>query len=360
MSDFIPVCQPTISREDSEAVARVVTSRWLGTGPEVQAFEDELGEYLGQPVVAVASCTAALFLCLRALGIGPGDRVAVPALTFAATANVVVHARAEVCFADVDPKTWRLSAEALEFRRRDITATIPVDIYGQPCSGDELVNLPGRVIRDAAHLIGADYRQNGEAAACFSFYPTKNITTIEGGAVATSDPKIADYVRTMSQHGLTADAWKRYGPDAGLSYDVLEAGYKANMTDVQAALGRSQLRRLPEFRERREALAQRYDAALPGLERPARSPRGIAHLYPVVVPYGRDRNAVRERMRQDGVGTGVHFESLTAMRRYSTALGTCPVAEYIGARTLSLPLYPHLMEQQQDRVVESFKRAVSW
>jgi len=292
---FLPFCLPLIGDEEIREVAEVLRTGWVTSGPRVKQFEQEFASYVGaKHAIAVNSCTAALHLSLAALGVGPGDEVIVPTLTFCATANVVVHLGATPVIVDVDPD-FQISVEAV---RRAITprtkAILPVHYAGQPCSLTDILRLADdrgvAVVEDAAHAVGAEYdgRKIGThgRAVCFSFYATKNMTTGEGGMVTTNDGALAERIRLLSLHGMSRDAWKRYSEVGSWYYEVSEAGYKYNMTDIQAALGLHQLRRLDAFIRRRQQIARMYDEAfsdLPEVVIPPRLPgrTHTYHLYPV-------------------------------------------------------------------------------
>ena len=342
----IPVCCPTVSDEDVMAVSSVMRSGWLSTGMIVKQFEEELCKITGYPhCVALSSCTSALFLALKAYHIGKEDDVVgVPALTFTATAAAVAHTGARVKFLDVDPDTWMLNKSD-----RSLDMTISVDLYGQL---SEAVDEGADVLEDAAHAIGADFAGRAETI-CLSFYATKNITTMgEGGALLTRCKDVAEKVRCMSLHGLGEGAWARYATARAPVVKML--GYKANMTDAQAAMGIVQLTHLKEWKNRREYIAARYDDEL-GLPTPPRFTDGITHLYPVLLPEDRGRDDFRADLQKAGVGTGIHYRSLTDEPYWKTFGYFCPVAEYIGRNTVSLPLYPSLTNAQQDYIIKVVK-----
>jgi dTDP-4-amino-4,6-dideoxygalactose transaminase len=361
-----------IGDEEIAEVVGALQSGWVGTGPKVGAFERALEAYLGVPECrCVSSCTAALILSLQVLGIGPGDEVLVPAMTFVASANAVEHAGARPVLVDSVPGTGLIDLDAAE---RAITprtrAIMPVHLAGRPVDLDRLAELRDRhelfVIEDAAHAIGAEWkgRKIGSLGnlTAFSFYVTKNITTIEGGALATEDPRTAAEVERLALHGLSLGAWQRFS-DAGFRhYEVVRPGFKYNMTDVQAAVGLRQLPKLDEWVERRAELWERYDSLLTGL--PLETPplpepgtRHARHLYQVLVrreaPLTRDQlvDALHER----NVGTGVHYRGIHLhpfyRDRYGLRESDFPVASDISARTLSLPISPKLTEADQDDVV---------
>lgn len=350
------------------ALTGVIGSLFLTTGPQVRALEAELAGYLGvAEAVGVSSCTAALHLSLAALDVGPGDEVIVPPTTFVSTANVVVYLGATPVFADVEPDTGLLDpvavAAAITPRTR---AVVPVHLYGQMADMAALADLAARhglaLVEDGAH--GIEARREGLApahlgdTACFSFYATKTLTSGEGGLIATRDPDLAARLRRLRLHGIDRDAATRHGL-AYRHWDMVELGFKANLSDLQAAILRAQVPGIEARRAARQALHERYDARLadvPGLRLPTLRP-GVTsahHLYTVRVDAAR-RDAILDGLQARGIGVAVNFRPvhlLTYYReRFGFASGLCPHAEALGAQTISLPLYPSLTHAQQARVV---------
>ncbi len=358
-----------IREEDIEAVARVLRGTFLTTGPVCREVEERLQAFLGVPrVLTLSSCTAALEVGLRALGIGPGDEVIVPALTFVATATAVIHAGAKPVFADVEPDTGNLGPDgvmkALTQRTR---AVIPVHLYGHMADVNAiraaLGSRPVRILEDAAHSIEGSLGDIGPGqasdAAAFSFYATKNLTCGEGGALALSDPDAADRARRIRQHGMTAAAADRYrAAGAWKHWDVVELGIKANLPDVLAALLLGQIPRLAAQRDRREEIALRYEAAVDSIEgwgRPAVRPGAVhaRHLATVWAPPGK-RDAALDAFARRGVGVAVNWRPLPRLTWVRESLGarpeSFPVAVSIGDRTISLPLWVDLADDQVHEV----------
>ncbi|MVZ98823.1 DegT/DnrJ/EryC1/StrS family aminotransferase [Actinomadura sp. LD22] len=373
----VPFTIPSLAGEVSDAVVKVLDSGWITTGPQTAAFEQEFADYLGAAhVVAVASCTTALELCLRGLELPPGSAVLTPSLTFCGAINAILHAGHRPVLVDIDEDTLVPSPEtvAAAAARVDPAAMIVQNQGGYPVDVAALADAAGldrtRVIEDAAHGPGAARggRPVGSEsfAACFSFYATKNMPIGEGGAVATSDEGLQEKVRAMRLHGMSKDSWKRYLPGGSWRYDVKRVGLKANMTDVQAAIGRAQLAALPEWQRRRAEIVAGYDEAfrdLPGLTLPQRDLGGIQHawhLYQVRVP---DRDAVSAELEAAGVSTSVHFIPVNQMTSYRDILGAdecarVPVTDRVGEELLSLPLYPGLTPDGQDRVIAALTEAL--
>jgi dTDP-4-amino-4,6-dideoxygalactose transaminase len=374
---FLPFHRPTIGPEEEAAVLSVLRSGWLTTGGEAKAFETEFAALVGvEHAIAVSSCTAALHLALKLAGIGPGDEVLVPTTTFAATANVVVHLGARPVLCDIDPVTFTLDpADVLARLTERSRAIVPVHLGGYPCAMRALLGLAAKhglhVIEDAAHAIETETmgKHAGALGECgaFSFYPTKSITTGEGGMLTTNRSELAARARLLALHGLSNDAWKRYTEDGSAHYAVLEPGYKYNLPDLAAALGRAQLRRLPAFYAARRRLALAYAEALAGLPltwQPLAAPddgRPAHHLFIVALaPEARiARNPLIAALKERQIGTSIHFRPLHLMPFYAETYGyrpgDLPVAEGLYARTLSLPLFPEMQDADVVYVAEALR-----
>ncbi|SDH87732.1 aminotransferase class V-fold PLP-dependent enzyme [Nonomuraea jiangxiensis] len=368
---MLPYGRQSIADSDVEAVAEVLRGDWLTTGPAVGVFEAELSRWTGGvPCVSVTSGTAALHVAYVAAGVRAGDEVVTSPLTFVATAATAALLGARVRFADVQPDTGNLdpgaAAALVTARTRVVTA---VDYAGHPADYDELravcERAGARLMSDAAHSIGAAYKDRPVGAVAdlttFSFFPTKTVTTAEGGAVAAADPGLHARAARFRNHGLVREPAEQRDPgEGGWHQEVHEFGLNYRLPDVLCALGLSQLRRLERFRARRAELVARYDLLLrdvPGLGLPARRAYVTPswHLYPVRIRDGR-RREVYERMRAAGIGVQVNY--LPAYRHpvfedLGYRRGLCPLAEAYYAEQLSLPLFPALSDAQQDRVVET-------
>lgn len=369
---FIAYNRPGTGEEEACAAAEQIRSGWLTTGPRTREFEQAFASAVDAPAaVAMSSCTAALEIALAAFNIGPGDEVIVPALTFASSAAVVVHRGATPVLVDVREEDFTIDPRAVREAVTPRTRVVmPVHYAGQPCLMDELTSIAAehglRLIEDAAHAVWAQdggriVGSIGDATA-FSFYATKNLATGEGGMLTLTDASLADRARRLSLHGMSRDAWARYTAEGSYRYDIVELGYKANMTDIEAAVGLVQLRRLPEMQARREEIARRYNQAFAGepLLCPPRVREGVRHawhLYPLLLSRGIDRDAVLAGLKGRGVGTSVHFIPIhfhTYFReRFGWRPGQFPVAEDLFARELSLPLYPGLADHEVERVIEA-------
>jgi dTDP-4-amino-4,6-dideoxygalactose transaminase len=371
---FLVFGSPLIGEEEIAEVVDSLRSGWIGTGPKVHRFEQMLAQYVGAGQCrCLSSCTAALILSLQVLGIGRGDEVLVPAMTFVASANAVEHAGATPVLVDCEPGTGLIDLDLAEAAITPRTrAIMPVHLAGRPVDMDRLDALRRRhgleVIEDAAHAIGAEWRGRRIGAfgnlAAFSFYVTKNISTIEGGAVMTEDPDVAAIIERLALHGLSMGAWQRFSDSGFRHYEVVQPGFKHNMTDVQAAVGLHQLPHLDAWIDRRAELWERYDELLAGIAletppRPEPETRHARHLYQVLVkpdaPLGRDELLDGLTARKIGVGVhyrGVHLHSFYR-DKYGLEPDNFPVAGAISERTLSLPLGPNVSEADQDDVVEA-------
>jgi dTDP-4-amino-4,6-dideoxygalactose transaminase len=373
----VPFARVEIVPEAQEAALRVLRSGWITMGPETLAFERELASYLGaRHVVAVASGTAAIEIALRGLHLRPGAIVLTPSLTFCGAVAAIVQAGLRPALVDVHPGTLlptpaTVAAAVRRVGRPD--AMVVQHMAGHPADVPELAAAAGlparRVVQDAAHGIGAQLHGvpvGGTGhAACFSFYATKNLPIGEGGAIATADDELAGQARVARLHGMSQDAWRRYLPGAGWRYDVAEPGLKANLTDVQAAIGRAQLTCLPAWQRRRAELAAAYDAALaevPGLALPQRPAHGqhAWHLYQVRVTAtcAVPRDQVIQSLAQQGIGTSVHFIPVHQLSAYRRILGpdecrSVPVTDQVAGELISLPMYPGLSGAEIERVADA-------
>ncbi|MFQ5877223.1 MAG: DegT/DnrJ/EryC1/StrS family aminotransferase [Acidobacteriota bacterium] len=371
----VPFYKASLGRGEVREATSAILSGWLTTGPRVKEFEDRFRRLVGsRHAVAVNSCTAALHLALAAVGVRRGSEVITSPYTFAATGETILYLGARPVFADIDPVTLNVDPGAVRRALTRLTrAIVPVHIGGLPCDMEAIRDLVrGKrvpVVEDAAHALGARIggRPIGSLSemTCFSFYATKNLTTGEGGMLTTDDGARAERVRRLSLHGLTRDAWGRYARSGSWRYDVVEMGYKYNMTDVAAGLGLAQLRKFETMQRRRRAIAERYRLHLRecgafDLPSEPRDARHAWHLYIVRLRPGRlrvGRDRLIELLRSRGIGTSVHFQPLHLLsfyrRTFGYRRGSFPNAERESARAISLPLYPSLEAGEQDRVIEA-------
>ena len=381
--EFLIFGSPLICEEEIAEVVDTLHSGWLGTGPKTHRFEEGFKSYIGcKHAVALSSCTAGLHLALDVLGIGDGDEVITTPTTFASTANVIVHRRARPVFVDVDRETQNIDPNHIEDAITPRTkAIIPVHMAGRPCDTDAIMDIAQRhhlfVIEDAAHAVEAIYKGHkvgniGHITA-FSFYVTKNVCTGEGGMVTTNNDEWAEELRIKSLHGISKDAWKRYSAEGFQPYETLYPGYKYNMMDIQAALGIHQLARVEENLKVREQYWQMYDEAFaeipeivtPSTDLPPGS-RHARHLYTILLDIDHlriTRNQFIEALKAENIGTGIHFTALHLHKYYREVFGykpgDFPNAEFIGERTVSLPLSPKLSGGDVRDVIKAVGRVLA-
>jgi dTDP-4-amino-4,6-dideoxygalactose transaminase len=369
--DKLPFTRPTIGPEEQAAVQEVLASGWITTGPKAQAFEAALAEYIGGGVRVLAfnSGTSALEAALLAAGVGPGDEVIVPAMSFTATANVVLRVGARPRFVDVDLVSRNLLADAVSLAITPRTrGVLPVHFAGRPAELDALYMLAAArdllVIEDAAQAIGTRYQGQPVGAAgnpvCFSFHPNKNITTVEGGAIAVSDAQFARRLERIRFHGIEKDAEG--------NVEVPEWGGKMNLPDVGAALGLAQLPKLDDFNAKRRGLARLYLERLPkhpALVLPQEVPGHSWHMFCVCLDYaalGTDRPTFIEKLRERGIIAGIHYPAIHLFglyRRFGYGPGDFPNAERIGRETLTLPLFPAMEPGDVERVCGALQELLS-
>jgi dTDP-4-amino-4,6-dideoxygalactose transaminase len=432
---FLPFSPPCLGEEEIAEVVDTLRSDWITTGPKVRRFEEEFAAFVGAPAaLAVSSGTDAMLVALAALGVGPGDAVITTPMTFCSTVHVIEHLGATPILVDVEPDTLNLDPRKVEealarwedqpqttdrgpqrtavSRQRSavgrrpsavggrIKALLPVHLYGHPCDMDALTEIARKhglaIVEDAAHALPAKYKgrtigslptaDDGPqtavgglpSAVCFSFYATKNLTTAEGGML-TGPPDLVEEARIWSLHGMSRDAWKRYSAEGSWYYEVVRPGFKCNMTDIQAALGLHQLRKLPQFQARRREIVQRYHEAFSQWEElqvPTERPEveHAWHLYVLRLNLERFRpsaasgqpSAVRNRfieeLRARNIGTSVHFIPVHLHPYYRDTYGykpeDFPVAYREYQRIVSLPLYPRMSDQDVQDVVDAVVEVV--
>ena len=385
---FLPFSPPMVGEEEIAEVVETLRSEWITTGPKVRRFEEEFAKVISTPAaLAVSSCTAAMHLALTALGVGRGDAVITSPMTFCSGVHVIEQVGARPVLVDVEPDTLNLDPTKVAASAKElgggsgqglkVRAILPVHLYGHPCDIDRLLDVAIEhnlaLIEDAAHSLPSKYkgRTIGSTAVsmvpvltCFSFYATKNLTTAEGGML-TGDPETIDKARVWSLHGMSRDAWKRYSSEGSWYYEVLCPGFKYNMTDIQAAIGLHQLKKLSQFHARRREIVHRYNAAFSQFEQlqtPAE--RGEVehawHLYVLrlnLEQIGIARNQFIEELRIRNVASSVHFIPIHLHPYYRDKYGYSPQAFPIAyreyQRMISLPLYPRMSDNDVDDVIEA-------
>ena len=384
MSDkFIVFGAPDIQRPEIDEVVATLESGWLGTGPKVKQFEQLFAAYRGvdgTQVAALNSCTAALHVSLIAAGIGHGDEVITTAMTFCATVNAVIHSGATPILVDIRADTLNIDPDLIEQKITERTrAILPVHFAGRPCDMDAIMAIAKKhdlqVIEDCAHSIETEW--NGQAVGtfgafgCFSFYVTKNVATGEGGMVIGSSPEAIDRIKVLSLHGMTKDAWHRFGDSGYKHYHVVEAGFKYNMMDLQAAIGIHQLGRIEKSWLRRQEVWNKYQTHFANLpvgtpSEPQSNTRHGHHLYTLTIDEtscGISRDAFIDEMSRANIGVGVHYQCLAHhpyyKERFGWHLAEFPVAERYGLATVSLPLSSKLSDGEIDYIIKTVNRLVT-
>lgn len=376
MTKFIPYGRQSIDEDDIKAVVEVLKSDWITTGPTVDKFEKAITEFVGaEYAVAVSSGTAALHTAMYAIGIAPDDEVIVPTMTFVATANAVVFQGGRPVFCDVDADRLLIDPNQVEAKITPKTkAIVAVDYTGQTCGYDVLRKIADKnnlvLVADACHSIGGEYkgRKVGTLAdlTAFSFHPVKHITTGEGGMVVTDNPKYYQRMRTFRNHGITLDQRQR-AEKGQWFYEVEDLGYNYRITDIQCALGTSQLKKLPGWIKRRQEIALRYDESFKGLSeiKPLDVMSCSSHAYHLYVVriLDADRNEVFSFLRDAGIGVNVHYIPVHLhpfyRRHFGTKQGLCPVAEKAYKQIISLPMFPLMTDEDVDTVIQTLSKAAA-
>lgn len=377
--EFLPFAKPWIGEDAVADVADSIRSGWLAMGPKTVRFEKNFGKYVGSDLpLSVNSATAGLHLALMALGIKEGDEVITTPMTFASTVNVIMLTGAKPVFVDIDRNTFNIDAERIEAAITSATKVImPVHFAGMPCDMDRIEMIAEKhglhIVEDAAHALGAAYKGRKIGAdrgkgclAVFSFHPTKNITTGEGGMVCTGDRDVAELIAVLRQSGMSKNAWNRYSAKGNSHYDILRPGLKYTMTDIQSAIGDSQLKSLDAFNARRREIAARYDCELAGvkgliLPSPALWEHTHSrHIYTLLInaeELGFTRNDFMLSMKERNIGTALHYQALHLYTCFGGATGlsrgSLPEAEFVSDRIVSIPLFPSMTDQDVDDVIEA-------
>jgi dTDP-4-amino-4,6-dideoxygalactose transaminase len=375
--NFLVFGSPMIEQPEIDEVVASLKSGWLGTGPKVHKLEEMFREYKGTKfAMALNSCTAALHLSMFAIGIKPGEEVVVPTMTFAATANAVIHVGGIPVFADCEKNTMNIDPEDIERKITPKTRVIiPVHFAGRSCNMEAIMYIAKRhhlkVIEDCAHAIETEYhgKKSGTFGeiGCFSFYVTKNIITGEGGMAITDSEEYANQIKILALHGMSKDAWKRFNDSGYKHYQVVYAGYKYNMMDLQAAIGIHQLPRVDKYWKRRQEIWNRYNQAFKDLPVFTPAPvepdtRHAYHLYTLLLDINRlkiTRDEFLEEMTKRNIGVGVHYIALHLHPYYAKTYGykrkEFPSAEWISDRTVSIPLSAKLTDEDVEDVIETVR-----
>lgn len=385
---FLHFSLPLIEAEEIEEVVDTLKSDWITTGPKAKKFEDEFAKYIGcKHAIAVNSCTAALHLALEAIGISEDDEVITTPMTFAATSEVIRYFKAKPVFIDIDPVTMNINIEKIDKHLASLIdagvklpkAIIPVHYAGYPCEMEGILDIASKyslkIIEDAAHALPSYYKGKTIGTVgditCFSFYATKNITTGEGGMIATDNDEWAERMRVMCLHGISKDAWKRYTAEGDWYYEIIAPGYKYNLTDIAAALGIAQLKKADAMWKRRSRIAGRYSEVFSGLDAIETPLAGDSemehswHLYVIKLNLeclSINRKRFLEEFKSRGIGTSVHFIPLHIHPYYKETYGykpgDFPVTYETYKRIISLPIYPRMTDEDVERVIEAVRDIV--
>lgn len=380
--EFLVFGKPYIGEEEIEEVIDSLRSGWIGTGPKVKIFENDIKNYIGcKHSIAVNSCTAALHLSLLCNGISKGDEVISTSMTFAATINVIEHVGAKPVFVDIEEDSYNIDAEKIQDAITSRTkAIIPVHFAGLPCQIDEIYKIAEEnniiVIEDAAHAVGAEFNSkkigsNGNPT-CFSFYPTKNITSIEGGMVCLNNDKISEDIKIYSNHGQDKSAWQRFEKGSKKTYDIIYPGFKYNMSDINAAIAIHQLKKIDQIINTRTNFAKIYFDAFENFDLIELPPnkkdrKNVWHLFPILLNLEKLNLSNLEfinAMDKEGIGTGVHYKAIHEQpfyaKKYRYAKGSLKRTEYVSERTVSLPLQTSMNEEDLKDVIISVKKILNY
>ena len=378
-NEFLPFAKPSIAEDAIEEIASAIRQGWVAMGPKTIEFEKVFAEYTGASyAMSLNSATAGLHTALLALGVTQGDEVITTPMTFAATANAIVFTGASPVFADIDRHTLNIVPENIEKLITPRTkAIIPVHFAGMPCDMDKIEAIADKyglaIIEDAAHALGASYKGHRIGAnkgkrhmSVFSFHPTKNITTGEGGMICTEDEELAEKIMIIRQNGMSKGAWNRYSAKGSSNYDIFMPGLKYTMMDIQAAIGISQMKQLEEFNTRRREIVSFYMdklSGLKGLTMPTPAPWEYEHSWHIFTPFvdidalGISRDEFMSRMKKRNIGTALHYQALHLFTYYGGLVGlsrgSLPEAEYVSDRILSLPLFPAMTDDDALDVVKA-------
>lgn len=382
--EFLTFGQPDIQQDEINELVDTLKSKWIGTGPKTLRFEKLFSDYIDPNgntySVALSSCTAALHLSIKSLGIEYGDEVITTPFSFIATANSIIHAGARPVFVDVDKKTANIDPDLIQEKITYKTkAILPVHFGGRPCNMDEILNIADennlKIIEDAAHAIESKYKGKKIGTigdiTCFSFYATKNLTTAEGGMITTKNKEVADKIKNLSLHGLSADAWSRYSDTGYKHYLAVDHGYKYNMTDLHSSLGIHQLSRIDENLKKREKIWKVYNEtfkSLPVTLPKEENPENLhsRHLYGLTLnleDLAINRDEFLSALYAENIGSGVHYIPIhlhPAYKKYGYKIGDFPNSEFLGNRTISIPLSPALKERDVNDVIEAVTKILNY
>ncbi len=364
---MIPVSRPSIGREELEEVGRVFETGWLGLGSVVKEFEEEVKKFIGaEYVIAVNTGTSALHLALEAIGVKEGDEVLLPSLTFVATAQAVTMQGAKPVFCDVREEDLNIDPEDIRTKITEKTkAIIPVHYRGQPCEMDEILEIAQekniRVIEDAAHAFGTSYKGKKIGSfgdiTCFSFDPIKNITCGEGGAILVREEELYRRLVNKRMLAMDNDAWSRYAEKRSLTYDVVEQGYRYHMSNINAAIGKVQIKKFKKFNERKIEVAKRYDEAFGDIPeiKLLKTDYGSIGLFAYIIRVKRARNELIDFLNKKEIGAGIHYTPVHFFSYYRKFATPLPITERASEEIITLPCFPDITNEEVDNVIKAVK-----
>lgn len=377
MKKYITFGSPAIGKEEIKAVTKCMKSGWIGTGPVVKKFEKNFAKYSSSKyAIAVGSCTAALHLSLNSISLNKGDEVIVPAMTFCSTVNSIIHSGYKPILADVELETMNINPEEIEKKiTKKTKALVIVHFAGRPCDMNKIIKIVKKynliLIEDCAHAIEATYNEKKCGTfglyGCFSFYVTKNLVTAEGGMIISGKETNVDPIKQRALHGMSKDAWKRFSDKGYKHYDIIDAGFKYNMTDIQAAMGLEQLKKINKHLKIRNKIWDEYQKFFKDYDicTPAQIDKNMnhaKHLYTVLIDkkkIGIDRDEFMIRLHEKGIGTGVHYRSIPShtfyKKKFKWKNSNYKNSSTIGEQTVSLPLSANLKKTDMDRILNSIK-----
>tara|TARA_B100000686_G_scaffold352763_1_gene455887 strand:+ start:118 stop:1266 length:1149 start_codon:yes stop_codon:yes gene_type:complete len=380
MKKYITFGSPSIGKEEIKAVTKCLKSGWIGTGPLVKKFEKKFSDYSKSKfAIAVGSCTAALHLSLNSINLSKNDEVIVPAMTFCSTVNSIIHSGYKPVLADVNLKTMNIDPEEIEKKiTKKTKALVVVHFAGRPCDMNKIMKIVEKhnliLIEDCAHAIETSYKGKKCGTfglyGCFSFYVTKNLVTAEGGMILSNSKQKVDPIKQRALHGMSKDAWKRFSDKGYKHYDIIDAGFKYNMTDIQAAMGLEQLKKINKHSNKRNKIWNEYQEFFKDydISTPAKiekNTKHAKHLYTILIDkkkIGIDRDHFMMKLHDKGVGTGVHYRSIPSHTFYKKKFNW-KETDYknsclIGDQTVSLPLSPNLSSRDMDKIFSSIEKII--